>query len=207
MVKLGDVFRIDNTHILACGDLEAGDGRALIEDYGTPDLTYCDPPWDMRVESQMLKRAGVSKDGRSIQTFFEALIDTVRETRGPVYLEMGKQNMQLLISMIEESGGEILRIWDIFYGKRNPIHLVKAAWQPVPFVAPALEGQDDRYTPGIVIATEMPKLVFDPCNGREETTFKAARKMGVGFIGMEIDAEKVERTLKKKNSEKVGSLL
>ena len=121
--------------------------------------------------------------------FMRRLISIAKQTRGPVYIEMGKQNVNILADMIEESGGIVLNIWDVTYYRKHPSKLARAIWGDFPYNKDIdFSDLDDDDTPYEAIAKEPLKpdaIVFDSCTGRG-LTCRAAYSNKKKFMGTEL---------------------
>jgi hypothetical protein len=193
-VQPQDVWRADQ-HIIACGDLEEGDGLRLIERFGPPDLTYCDPPWNNGNASAFRTKAGMP--GKVDFTgFLEALLKVTCQTRRDVFLEMGNLNAPHLITLAEYEGAQLVRRWPITYYGRHPCTLIQLRWHGEGADPPDLTGMDDEDTPAAAVkACARPgDVIMDPCTGRGLTAATVARA-DIAFIGLELSPWRLSCTL------------
>jgi hypothetical protein len=187
-VKDGDVW-VAGGNVLVCGDIEKIPIQRLFEKFGTPDLTYVDPPWNKGNLKSFFTKAGFKGAEVDFHKFIRRLIAIVKRTHGPVYIEMGKQNIYTLAVVIKESGGEVLNIWDVTYYRKHPSKLVRAIWGDFPYNKDIdFSDLDDDDTPYEAIEKEPLKpgaIVFDACTGRG-LTCRAAYSNKKKFMGIEL---------------------
>ena len=96
-VQPGDVWRA-GPHVIACGDLEAGDGLRLVDKFGAPDLVYSDPPWNDGNAGAFRTKAGTPRQV-NFTAFLDQLLTVVRMARRDVFLEMGLANAPHLMDL------------------------------------------------------------------------------------------------------------
>jgi hypothetical protein len=195
-VQPREVWRADH-HLLVCGDLEAGDGLALLERFGqAPHLVYCDPPWNNGNAAAFRTKAGMPRKV-DFTAFLDRLLGIVSVARRDVFLEMGRANTAHLIRRAEVAGGRLIRHWPITYYRRHPASLVQLRWQDQGLDPPDLAGMDDEFTPGAVLAAcSLPgDVVMDPCMGRGLTAASTASQRGRTFIGLELSPWRMSCTL------------
>src|SRR5665811_2154350 len=89
-LDFGDVVQI-GPHIVACGDLEKGQGEQCVEMVGRSDIAYVDPPWNQGNISSFRTKAGVSTGLMFMAQFIDVFLGVLKTTQGPIYIEMGKQ--------------------------------------------------------------------------------------------------------------------
>lgn len=187
-VKDGDIW-VAGDNVLVCGDIEKIPAQRLFERFGTPDLTYVDPPWNKGNLKSFFTKAGLRDADVDFHKFIRRLITIVKQTRGPVYIEMGRQNIHSLASAITVSGGEVLNTWDVTYYRKHPSKLARAIWGEFPYNEGInLSGLDDDDTPYEAIAKEPLRtgaIVFDACTGRG-LTCRAAYSNKKKFMGIEL---------------------
>ncbi len=186
-VGTGDVWAAGN-HILGCGDIEHGYAERLMAKFGAPDITYVDPPWSQGNAKSFYTKAGLVYPETGFILFLQKLIDVVRVTKGPVYIEMGKQHVDDLQTIIINSGGKVLNVWGVTYYRKYPSFLVRAVWGDHKYTPDVnLTSMDDDDTPSAAITYDSAKsaLVFDPCMGRG-LTCRSAHQLGRRFVGLEL---------------------
>lgn len=183
-VQPGDVY-FAGPHVLACGDLERGQGVALLQKYGPAAMTYCDPPYNVGI-AKMFRTQAQAPAEVTWDTFLARLMETVRRTQGDVFLEMGVTRVGDLEAAVRRSTGRVLDYWAITYDGKKPSRLLHATWGVHQFHG-ALTGEDDMNTPGFAIegATVAGETVFDPCLGRGLTAMHA-HQLGRRCVGMEL---------------------
>ena len=124
-VQPGEVWRADH-HVLACGDLEQGDGLRLIERAGRPDLIYCDPPWNPGNAAAFRTKAGMPRRV-DFSGFLIRLLTVTRHADRDVFVEMGLQNAGLLVELAEAHGARLIRRWPITVLSPSPVHACSLA--------------------------------------------------------------------------------
>jgi hypothetical protein len=193
-VQPGEVWRADH-HVIACGDLEAGDGLRLIDRFGAPDLVYSDPPWNDGNAGAFRSKAGIPRKVNFTE-FLDQLLTVVRMARRDVFLEMGIANTPHLMDLAELHGGEVVRRWPITYYRRHPCMLLHLRWQGPAADVDGLAGMDDEDTPGAALKACMRPgdVVMDPCTGRGLTAFTVATA-GRTFHGLELSPWRMSCTL------------
>jgi hypothetical protein len=196
-VAPGDVWRAGD-HILACGDLEAGQGRALLKLAGRePDLIYTDPPWGAGNAASFRTKAGVPRRV-DFPAFLTHLVQLTSAARRDVFMEMGFAQVHLLSAIIVRLGGQLVREWTVTYYRRHPSKLVHFRWYGEGDDPPDLNGMDDDDTPRAALQACLRPgdLVMDPCTGRGLTAATVAA-LGARFIGLELSPHRLSCTLTK----------
>jgi hypothetical protein len=193
-VQPGDVWRA-GPHVIACGDLEAGDGLRLIDRFGVPDVVYSDPPWNDGNAGAFRTKAAMPRKVDFTQ-FLRALLNVVRTARRDVFLEMGLAKTPLLMDLIAQHGGQVMRCWSITYYRRHPCALLHLRWQGESAVVDGLTGMDDDDTPAAALGAclRASDVVMDPCTGRGLTAFTVATA-GRTFMGLELSPWRMSCTL------------
>jgi hypothetical protein len=190
-----ELWRADR-HLLACGDLECGDGLALLGRFGqAPHVVYCDPPWNNGNAAAFRTKAGLPRKV-DFTAFLDALLGVVRGTLRDVFLEMGFANAGLLVERAERCDGKLVRRWPITYYRRHPCMLLQLRWNDVGGDPPDLAGMDDDETPGATLTacTQPGDVIFDPCMGRGLTAATAVATECI-FLGMELSPWRMSCTL------------
>jgi hypothetical protein len=192
-VEPGQVWQAGR-HRLICGDLQTGAAFDLMTRF-KPDLVYTDPPWNagnaasFRTKAQMPGKV-------DFPAFLHHLVVAINCVRRYAFIEMGRQNAELLERMIVFSGGTVLARWPITYYRHNPCELFCASWTGQPRPECDLKGLDDDVTPFYALeAVRKPgDLVFDPCTGRGLTA-RTAEKLGLTFLGLELSPWRMSAAL------------
>jgi len=220
----GDVWQA-GAHILACGDLERGDGEELLERFGPrhPDgwlgsvVTYSDPPWNAGIARNFRAQAGV---GRPVvfELFLRRFIKLVNyaSPHHAVFLEMGNQCLAQLLRITQERGGVVLGQWKITYYSNRPCVLCWITFSPDALGClgdlRSPEGMDDGETPALMIEqfSQRSDFIFDPCVGLG-TTALAAHSLGRRMLGLELNPMRLSCALSRLEQQglpvgKVGSL-
>lgn len=197
--KRGDVFRI-GPHALICGDLELGDGLLVLERFSRPDFVYVDPPWNKGNLRAFRTKAALGL-GLSWADFLRKLLETVRQVKRYAFIEMGRQEIDFLQSLVTESGGHVLHIWPITYYRKNPTCLLAATWDEElagqsAIALPDLTGMDDDKTPVAALRDVgfTTAVVLDPCLGLGLTGL-AAEDLDMRLIGMELHPRRLARAV------------
>jgi len=197
-VQPGEVWRADH-HMIACGDLERGDGLRLLQRFGrAPDLIYSDPPWNNGNCAAFRTKAGTPRKV-DFNDFLTALLTVTRQARRDVFLEMGVVNTPVLIHLAKLHGGELIEQWPITYYRRHPCSLIQFRWFGRGTWVRGLAGMDDEDTPVAVLQACMQAgdVIMDPCTGRGLTAATVA-SAGAGdrtFIGLELSPWRMSCTL------------
>jgi hypothetical protein len=201
-VAFGDVWSAGRhrakRHILACGDLEAGHADLLLDRHGlTPDLVYCDPPWNAALATGFRTKAGAARTV-DFPAFLTTLMAVVRRAKRDVFLEMGRQHLELLKREIAAAGGTVLRDYAITYFGKNPGWLVHARFGADGAVPRDVTGMDDAATPEVVLwdCARPGDIVLNPSIGRGRTAI-AAHRIGARFVGLELSPFRLSCTLKR----------
>jgi hypothetical protein len=188
----GEIWHIDN-HIVACGDVDKGQGQSLLKQTGRPHMTYVDPPWNQGNYRAFHTKAGILDKELHFTDFLERLIKLIKVTKGDVYIEMGVKSVEELTRIIKENDGSIKDTWNITYYHKNLAKLIRCTWNKSEdkIGAPLMDGYDDESTPRIAItySTSMGARIFDPCAGRGLTPSTAA-SLGRRSISMELNPKR-----------------
>jgi hypothetical protein len=196
-VQPGEVWTVDR-HMLACGDLELGDGQRLLALAGSaPDIVYSDPPWGGGNAAAFRTKAGVPRKV-DFDLFLRRLLPLVASAKRDVFLEMGDEHTRDLVALIGELGGRALQAWKITYYRKNPCWLIQASWHGQHGQAPDMTGMDDTATPTAAFeAVARPgDVIFDPCTGLGCTADAVARLPGdCRFVGLELHPKRMSATL------------
>jgi len=185
-VASGDIWKVGN-HILACGDLEQGDGMKLLQTINLqPDMVYVDPPWNAGNACSFRTKAGVSRKV-DFESFLQSLLNVVSRSQGDIYIEMGRQETERLLRLIMANGGKVMNVWGITYYRKNPCHLVRCTWCESHEIEVDFTGMDDDDTPAIAMfhSTQKGQWVFDPCLGRGLTSL-VAQRLDRRCVGLEL---------------------
>jgi len=199
-VQHGDVWQA-GPHIIACGDLEAGDFSRLLRMHDVvPDLVYCDPPWNAGNAAAFRTKAGVARKV-DFYDFLVTLCTCIAPTTRDVFLEMGKQQLPTLLAISEGMGATCLNTWPITYYRKHPCRLVHLRWNEDRHDLPQLpdfDGMDDDDTPLAALGACMrvDDVVADPCTGRGLTAVTVA-KLGGRFVGLELSPFRMSCALHK----------
>lgn len=215
-IELGDVFKLGD-HILACGDLERGDGLRLLEGYvPAPRLTYCDPPWNARIHTvfrRWAKEAGARHRDPDLRRLFSRLQVICRRSELFV-LEIGRERRDELLRMTANKDCRVGAV-EITYSQGEAAAIVgvdreSTAGQRFDGLRSAVVHGDSRYLPGEVIRqfTVAQDWVCDPCLGLG-LTLRAAHAEGRRCVGMELNPDRLRRaaaSIRIGMPEKIGSL-
>lgn len=190
-VKDGDIW-LAGSHVIACGDVERGDGDKLITK-AHAHMGYTDPPWNYYRYRQFHKIAGITGKPLRYYNFLDSLVSCLRHVIGDVYIEIGRRSENLLKTQLKHHNAQIMNIWDITYHKTHPCLLYRVTWHPITDDRKLdLTGQDDKRTPCLAIqhSSLREQMVFDPCIGKGLTALTADR-LGRKTLGLELSAKRV----------------
>lgn len=196
-VERGDILAVGSNHVLACGDLEEQHGLTVANEYGPPDLTYVDLPYNEAVAKSYRTKAGLDND-IDYSSFLKAAAWTLSLTEGEVFVEVGRENAPRVRDALRDSGADVPYIYDITYYDTEPAALVHGSYTGTPDPLPDLQGQDDEDTPRIAIEnrTDPGDIVFDPCMGRGLTAV-SAHDLGRQSLGLELHPRRLAVTIEK----------
>ena len=197
-VSPGDVWGV-GSHIIACGDIENGDAKKLLDRLGeVPELTYVDPPWGPALATGYRTKAGVPR-----KVDYWGLIDQILEivsvTRNDVFIEQGQRWTGKLKERVEASGGCVLGEWDVTYFRRLQSKLIRVRWgSSVAENLVDFTGMDDDDTPEAAIRNYSGEgaTIFDCCTGQGATAV-AAENAGRKFVGLELHPGRISEALSK----------
>ena len=196
-VAVGDIWKLGD-HVLGCGDLELGMPEALFAEFGLPNLTYVDPPWNTGNIKSFRTKAKLTSEDVDFKRFLEKLISLAGQVKGPAYIEMGRQNIDLLTELVEQSGGSVLDVWETVYYGKHPALLMRANWGSLASVAPPADfsglGGDKVPLLAIQVDSKEGDTIFDPCAGLG-TTCKVAHSTGRRFMGMELNPRRIANAI------------
>lgn len=194
-VRPKDVWGV-GPHLVACGDLEAGDGARLLawarECTGLePSLFYSDPPWSPAFITRFRRGAG-ALEGSAFTV--GSLVSTISRLAGttPLFFEMGTTYG---LDDVERwlVRAKTLHSWPITYsGKPATLYGVHLPHSP----AMSFEGMDDAATPGVAMLeyTEPGQVVVDLCLGLGCTS-RSAHWQGRHCWGLELHPRRCSATL------------
>jgi len=183
----------------------AGDNRIMCADilrhdiyklFGTKrfDMSYTDPPWNTGNINSFRTKAGMTNRD-DFYNFISVVLATLKLISPKVnFIEMGKQNLDLVLREIKLKAGTVTDCWNTTYYNRNPCYLIRFTFEPlniVPFPV-SLNGKDDNDTPALAIEHEpsKPKNVVDLCAGKG-LTGRAAFFAGLTFYGTELNKRRL----------------
>ena len=204
-VKPRDIWKC-GPHIICCGDLQENQLLHYLDKMNVvnPSITYVDPPWNSGNARHFRTKAGLETQAPvDFAQFLRDLLGPLRELtgdEGDVFIEGGVKQTPMLHEIAVEMGFQVVQWWTITYYRTKPCtltHLTKG--QPVVLPDPEkLEGMDDDFTPGYILgnANPRPKIVLDPCTGRGLTAV-TAHKLGMEFVGFELNPYRISVTLTK----------
>jgi hypothetical protein len=158
-------------------------------------LVYCDPPWSAGNAASFRTKAGMRRKV-DFGYFLHRLVQLFAAQHGPVFCEMGRENLGLLHELLSEHGGDHLHWWPItYYGKQPAVltyadfgHLGNPRYDP--------SGMDDDDLPLWVAQRWPQRVVLDPCCGRG-TTALGAHRAHKRFVGCELHPRRMAVTLDK----------
>lgn len=204
-VRPGDVWSV-GPHVLACGDLEEGDGVRLLDLVGVaPGACYTDPPWNAgNAASFRTKAHGWGGERARRVDFYGSFLPAVAvllgSVRGPIFMEGGVREAPRVREVLSAQGIAVLASWKITYYRRRPCILHALASHPLPFVPSVMDpsGMDDEETPAYCLGKvcQHGTLVLDPCMGRGLTAV-SADAVGARVVGLELHPRRLAVTIDK----------
>lgn len=220
-VKDCDVWQV-GPHLLACGDLERGDGTRFLdgwvlpsEAYGRPGMFYSDPPWDTGNAKSFRTKAGVQKEGVTIQGLFDYVLETVLRTSGDVYIEIGNKHLADLKAWMAGKGMPAYAEFKITYYRKHSCWLVHAVvpGSVVVGVDGDATGLNDEDTPtwACMRSLQPGGVVYDCCLGLGATAV-SAQKTGRVCVATELNPRRLAVSIDRLvnmgglKAEKVGEL-
>lgn len=196
-VEMGDIVAVGDRHTLACGDLERDHGLTMADEYGPPDLTYVDLPYNEAVAKSYRTKAGLDNE-LDYSNFLKSAAWTLSMTEGEVFVEVGVENAERVRDVLQNTGAEVPYIYNVTYYGTEPAALVHGSYTGRPDPLPDLQGADDEDTPSIAIEarTDPGDIVFDPCMGRGLTAV-SAHELGRQSLGLELHPRRLAVTIEK----------
>ena len=197
-VAPGDVWRV-GPHILACGDLDKGDGPRLIA-FGVPLMKdiktfYSDPPWNLGLAKAFRTKAGLSSDETEFVELMARVLELAASVRGDVWIEMGHQHAKHVAEWMKIYNIPWFCNFDITYADNKPCALVYGTFSQVqPFVIPAHLRGEKIVEWALSRGTLPGDVVLDPCLGLGMTT-RVAHKLNLHVLGMELHPERLARSI------------
>jgi hypothetical protein len=195
-VRRGDLFAV-GPHRVMCGDLEQGDALTFLSHVPTtPTLAWTDPPYDVRVARNFRRSAGLD-DEPQLDRLLAAVVAALAEVRGPVYVEMGRNGVDLTRAALKGHAPPPLSVWEfdhLTYEKgRTPMWVFAATWHSG---AELVRPEGDGWGPARdVLGRYAREVVLDPCMGKAGFG-KIALDAGHTYYGMELQPGRVEVALR-----------
>ena len=150
------------------------------------DLIYTDPPWNTSNINSFYTKAGLTTR-RTFGTFIEMLFDRFHQINPRVcYCEVGKQNLQVVISKMKALYPAVQH-WEVTYYRKHLSYLVRGGSEPT---SVDFTGMDDDDTPLLAMQTEDFSCVADTCMGRGLIGV-TAHKLGKRFVGTELNKRRL----------------
>ena len=182
-------------HKFHCTDLHQWDSNPFGDSL---DFAYVDPPWNQSAIQGYYTKAGRAEQA-NFEDFTGHLCMLLASVKHDVFLEIGKQQLSFLTRKVQESGGEVLNIWNTTYYQDRPSHLLRVGWNDPILDGLDLEGMDDNKTPaGVAQAIAQVKsgaTLYDACTGLGTTTL-AAISFGLNFVGTELHPHRLAWAIK-----------
>lgn len=199
-VQPGQVWGV-GPHLVACGDLEAGDGgRFLVAGLQLtgkrPKLIYVDPPWSAAFVTRFRKGAGVAQlPEHTVASVVRHIASLAAFLDCPLYFEMGVSFPALeVIDWVDDHLGVSGCVyWPITYAGGKPATLFR--FNSVA-LHPQFAGLDGRETPSLALRYDtLPgDIVFDPCLGLGCTARAAVHTQRVCW-GLELHPARCSSSL------------
>lgn len=188
-IEQGEIWTA-GPHKVMVADITNTDLNPLLQGT-TIDMTYIDPPWNTGLLKGFYTKAKVEKHITGYAAFTHKLLETIEKHSPNInYIEIGKQNMNLLIGQIKLRG-KITNMWDITYHRKKPAKLIRYTFNNKPPIKLDLNGVDDEYTPNLILHVEKGiSTILDLCTGRG-LTGKAAHNNQKTFYGVELNKRRL----------------
>jgi hypothetical protein len=192
----GDIWAV-GPHILACGDLEKGAARLLLERYPHVHMVMCDPPWDSGNARSFRTKAGVSRPV-SFLTLMHSILEVGPLVEGAWFFEMGNRNAPLVAEAIRQLDGYFLNQWNTYYYKTKPCVIQAFTWNSalLPFddLGPSGIDEEQSFTWALGVGCHVGNTVLDLCIGRGLTA-RVAHKQGKRVLGLELHPRRLAVTI------------
>ena len=183
---------------VTCVDLT---NRAIVAPLLTslmPTVAYLDPPWGQGNLTTFWGKAGrvAVGPGAVFQGVIGALGDYLAPLGIPTFMEMGVKWEHEAIAMLTRAGMSFAYSVGVTYYRKHPARLMVFNADGLALaVRGDLEGLDDEDTPSVALRGRQ-GLAVDLCTGRGLTAV-TAYKLGLPFIGTELNSYRVSVTLTK----------
>lgn len=186
-VAAGDVWRLGD-HVVACGDIELGDGAALLGTYGPADVAYVDPPWNAALATGFRTKANLRRRV-NFTSFLRKLCATLSQVKRDVFIETAHSELFRLEGELLRFKGKVLGKWPItYYHDSTKVGaLIHAAFGEGSALEDSPAGMDDDDTPAWCLqrTTAVNDTVVDLCLGRG-LTLRAAHALNRRALGLEL---------------------
>jgi hypothetical protein len=168
-------------------------------------ILYTDPPWNNAAYWKTLTKKMTGQEVRQISSS-DILANIFRLAKkyvhGHVFVEYGPRWREQVNQLFRENLHNV-RVFDRTYlsgGRALPSILVYGATSKDYYFNDEKAAHSDSLTEIIAPVARPGAVIFDPCCGKGNTA-RAAMKLGMRFIGNELNAERLKATI---NSLKAG---
>lgn len=179
-------------HVFIEADIEVDPIGTLLKRYGPPSLVYSDLPYNPGIARVF---RGWVDDARAVdfEGFLRSAFSHSLACRGPVCFEIGVDYASLC-GVVGSAYWPLSGVYDVTYGRgKGNAALCVFNWPD----APDFTGVDSWQLPGMAIreGTNPGDVVSDLCVGLGLTAREAV-KQGRRFVGSELNADRLARTVK-----------
>lgn len=200
-IEYGEIWEA-GANRLACYDaLSFGVYQDMGLGNGFVDMVYTDPPWNKGNINAFRTKAEMSHWTQSFEKWLDSLLGVIYHyAQGPVYVEMGKDTIELLSRLAAKHHIREIEVIPITYYHRHPAWLFYGSAYhdyPARLDHGSLNGLDDEDTPREAIKQEYPKTILDPCIGRGGTARAAwqVQKEKIQVYGVELNKRRLANVL------------
>jgi len=164
----------------------------------TVDCLYSDPPWNLGNETRFRSHVGLERNVH-FNEFLDGFIAVCKYTcpTGHLFIEMGKQHVELLENKLRTAGGKVLQRVDAFYngyGETRPTHLVCATFGQARLKELIPNGIKGEPLTDLALSLTDAKVVFDPCIGLGMTA-RYCHFQDKACVGSELNPRRLANVL------------
>lgn len=197
-IKPNEIWGVGD-HVIACGDIEAGNAETLLAKYGQPDFAFVDPPWNKGNAKAFLTKANIDRSV-DFDVFLDRIISLIKQAKHDVLIEFGNQLVGAVKERIAKEG-RVIKQWDVVYYGKNPCKMLHCAWGSETISAGDCSGMDEMKIPSWFFKHAnsdflLGKTLFDPCMGQGLTAV-TAQSFGMRALGLELNPRRAAVTIEK----------